>query len=293
MLDKRIVLFASLLLIGAAAPLAIAQGPGEVPENPGPPDCLPQNVVDNEDVRVWFHGFKGQLKVWSKDNGSLDGGYQYKTLSITELDEDGDEAAWFNYERAYPQSATCDIEEDDTFLNITYTVDGAVRALPGDGPSVGDVTVTFEYHFNKTDDSAKFDLMVEEWPWQEEGTLAYGFEATSEEWTIEPADNGLGFEDEDGQAQASITWAENATATYEDEHTEEALVESTVDATDHHATVDLEFTNVTAEYVELDYDPTVGVGPYIIVANHLLTEDDLSFPEPVHGLFWAAATAVL
>lgn len=282
-MKQTIATVAAVMLLSGAIP-ALAQGPGDPPGGDGPPSspagCQPGEVVDNEDLRIWFQGKKGQLQVFKKNssNDGIEGKYQYKQIEIVELDEANETVARLNLENAEPMSSDCSVERSGNWVNVTYEVTDEVRT-PGedDGPTVGQADVVFVYHFNTTDDSAKFDLNIQEWPWQstEEHELAYGFDVTSD-WVIEPAENGLGFRDnETGESEAFIEWAPNATAHYEDGHNETALVDSNTTGSDHHVTTQLRFTNVTAGYVELDYDPTVAVGPYVIVADVLVPMTDV------------------
>lgn len=287
---RKSMLLALTLVLTAAVP-AVAPGHGQAgaasSNADAHPACLPNRaVVDNEDVRIGFHGAKFKIQVFKKNSttGGNDGMYQYKSLGIDELGEDNETLASLNLGNAEPKDSTCTIEENRNWVNVTWTATEPVRTPgEGDGPTVGDATVELVYHFNKTDDSAKFDLNVTSWPWQSDNSeLDYEFEVESE-WVIEPAENGLGFRDEDtGEPEAFITWAPNATATYEDDHEEEAIVDANTTGSDHRTTTSLRFTNVTAGYVELDYDPTVAVGAYIIVADLLVPLADL--PSPVRRL---------
>ncbi len=271
----RMILPITLLLaIGAAAP-AIAPGNAQAA---GHPACLPGDVVDNDDVRIWFHGAKFQLQLFKKNvsTGSVDGMYQYKSMEISEVASDNTTLATLKLENAEPQSSTCTVEEQGEWVNVTYTSSETVRATDDGSAFVGEATVELVYHFNKTDSSAKFDLNVQDWPWQgDDSELSYGFDVASE-WLIEPAENGLGFRDADtGEPEAFVEWALNATASYDDGHDETAIVESTTTGSAHATSTSLQFTNVTAGYSELDYDPRIAAGPYVIVANILIPLADL------------------
>lgn len=287
MLRTRAVTLALLLLVTVLAPLtAVSTGPPD--GNVGDPACDPGDVADNEDVRIWFHGKKGKLKVYKKNQSTdgIDGMYQYKQLGVTELDADNDTVATLNLEDAQPLSSTCTVEREGDWVNVTYNVTDTVRTVADDGPDDETAQVGFTYHFNTNSSEAKFDLAVREWPWHADGDLAYDFEVTSEQWVIEEAENGLGFKDNDtGEREAFIQWAPNATAKYEDGHEEEAVVNSTVEGGDHHVTVDLQFTQASAGYEELLYDPTVAVGPYLIVGDLLV-----AVPKPVERLQAAVGT---
>lgn len=274
----------AILLFSAAAIPAIAQPPTpDPPEDPGPPDCLPQDVVDNDEIRIWFHGMKSKLKLFkmNESSGEVEGSYHYQSMVVNELDEDNNTLATMRLNNAEPQSSTCEIEESGNWTNVTFSTPETVRNAQG-GP-VGEAVYEFVYHFNHSDDSAKFDLNIQEWPWQDDGEeLAYEFDVTSS-WEIEPAENGLGFENETtGENEAFIEWAPNATAYYEDGHNETAVVDSETNGTDHHVTTTLQFTQATPGYIELDYDPTIASGPYIIVLDVLIPLTDL--PKPVQRL---------
>ncbi len=251
----------------------------------GPESCKPSTTLENDDVRIWFQGKKGFVKVFKKaDGGGNEGMYQYKTKAIVELDGDGNEVARMNLQRAYPQTSTCTIEETDEFVNMTITITDAVRAAG----EVGSATVTFAYNFNKSADGAKFDLFVNDWPWQGNGTLAFDFDVQSPNYDFEVASNGIGFEDSDGNQTGYIDWALNATAKYADGHNETAVVDSNTTVTGNTANVRLEFTGVSADYTELEYDPWAGVGRYIIVGSLLLAESSLPLPPAVRGLVFDA-----
>lgn len=266
------------------AGLSVAQPPGEDGNDPA---CDPGAIVDNEDLRIWFHGKKGQLQVFKKnDSGDgIDGMYQYKQLAIREVDEDDQTVATLVLEDAEPMDSSCEVERSGEWTNVTYTVTDEVRTAADDGPETDTADVTFVYHFNENSSDAKFDLLVEGWAWEDDDghELAYDFEATSGEWDIETAENGLGFRDnETGESEAFIEWAPNATARYDDGHEEQANVTSSTTGDQDHVEVTLRFTDVTAGYVELDYDPTVAVGPYLIVADILVPATIV--PEPVQGV---------
>lgn len=280
-----IVALIAIALFSAAAVPAIGQPdpdpdpgpPGEVPG--GQPDCLPQDIVDNEDVRIWFHGMKSKLQLFKKNNssGEVEGSYHYQSMVVNELDEDNNTLATMRLNNAEPQDSTCDVEASGNWTNVTFSTPETVR--DADGGPLGTAVYEFVYHFNHSDDSAKFDLNIQEWPWQEEGEeLDYEFDVTSD-WVIEPAENGLGFENEStGENEAFIEWAPNATAHYDDGHNETAIVDSETSGSDHATTTSLRFTNVTAGYTELDYDPTVASGLYIIVLDVLIPLTDLPKP---------------
>lgn len=271
-------LAAALLLVAAVAPLTTVTTAKE--ENVGDPACDPGAVVDNEDLRIWFHGKKGQLQVFKKNDSDdgIDGKYQYKQMAIVE--RDGNETvAELLLEDAEPMSSSCTVERSGDWVNVTYNVTDRIVTPGDDGPDTETATVGFVYHFNTNSSEAKFDLVVEDWAWQSDGELAYDFEVTSD-WEIERAENGLGFRDnETGEREAFIRWAPNATAEYEDGHEEQANVTSSIEGGDHHVDVRLRFTDASPGYVKLTYDPTVAVGPYLIVADVLV-----AVPEPTDRL---------
>lgn len=271
----------ALALIGATAVPALAPDAGPAastseqpgpPTDPGAPDCGPSFVAENDDVRLWFHGTKAFVKTFVKDEdgNGLEGMYETTSEAIVERDDNAT-VAELNLERAYPQSSTCTVEENGTHVNITYEVtDAAVREPGEDGALLGTADVTFAYRFNKSADGAKFDVVIEDWPWQGDGELAYDFDVDADGFTIEAAENGVGFRDAEGDAEGFISWAPNATARYEDGHEEEAIVDSTTQVDGSHADIRLRYTNVTEGYVELVHDPWLGTGAYVIVGPLLI-----------------------
>lgn len=256
----------------------------------GPTSCKPGNVFENEDMRIWFHGKKGFVKVYDTSGSEGDGGdhYAYHTGEIVETDADGARVARMNLERAYPQTSGCVIEETDAWVNMTLTVTDDVK---GEGGDLGEATVTFVYHYNKTARGAKFDLFVDAWPWQSaDGELSYAFDVETSNGTVETAENGVGFRDSEGASQGYIEWAPNATARYADGHEEMAIVDGEASGNGTgRAQVVLRFTNVTAGYDALEYDPWVGVGEYVIVAGRLvgLAPVEALLPRGVTGLLRA------
>ena len=263
--DMRLVVPVIIAMSLTLVPFAVST-PADV--GGGHPDCNPNLALENDQVKIWFQGHKGHIKVFdNNESTNSTGHYTYNTGSVDELDADGNVIASLDLGRAYPHTSSCTIEETEEFVNVTFTVTEDVQA---DHDVVGQATVTIDYNFNKSANGAKFDLLVEDWPWQGDGTLGYAFEVKAAGYTIEDAENGLGFRDEDGNSAGYIEWAPNATAYYDDGHNETALVDSTVDNDGTEADVFLEFTNVTAGYNELVYDPWVGVGDYIIVLGILI-----------------------
>lgn len=253
-----VVLFAAL----AAAPLVPAVGAAPSRE------CKPGVAFQNDDVRVWFHGHKDLFKVFdtnsSEDSGS---GWQYATSALEERDANGALVATMNLQRAFPQTSSCVVEESADFVNMT------LRVTDGLEGHAGTASVDFTFHFNKTSHGVKFDLDVVEWPWSDGAnhTLDFAFQVdASGNGTVEPASNGVGIRDGNGVARGYLEWAPNATARYADGHEETATVNATTDASGNHADVTLAFTNVTAGYTRLAYDPWMGAGDYVVVAGVLV-----------------------
>lgn len=239
--------------------------------------CGPDTAFENERVRIWFQGFKGNIQVWNKSQGSEEseaGKYQYKTSAIVEHDGES-EVARMNLNAAFPKSSECSVEETDETVTLTLKVTDDVGPP---GQSLGEASVTFVYHFQKSDNGAKFDLLVEDWPWQSEvSELAFDFQVTvSEDQTLEPAENGIGIRDPSGEPVGMISWGPEATARYEDGSEQTAAVVANTDTSEAStAKVDLRFTGVTAGYDELDYDPWVGIGRYLILGGLVLLDDSL------------------
>ena len=229
--------------------------------------CQPGVVFQNDDVRVWFHGHKDFFKVFDT-NGTDDQGshWSYATRAIEELDADGEVVARMNLGGAFPQTSECLVVETEDAVNMTLRVTDGLEA------HAGEATVTFTFHFNKSSHGAKFDLQVDQWPWSEGAnhTLAFAFDLHASGATAEAASNGVGFRDANGVSRGYVEWAPNATATYADGHEETALVNSTVEASGGNADVTLRFTNATAGYESLVYDPWIGSGDYLVVGNVLV-----------------------
>lgn len=265
-------------------------GPGDGGPPPGAGEgrnggstCLPGDAFESDDVRIWFHGDKAQVKVFDKDENGHVKVYQYKAFQFAELDDDDNTLAWMNLERASQLESSCGTSEDETFVNITFVATDTV--YEASGHPIGQATVTWEYHFNKTSDTAKFDILLNDWPWQADGSeLAYLFEIETD-LTMETAENGIGFRDDDGEARGFIEFAMNATARYDDGHQEEAIVDSHVGPGSGEADglVSLRFTNATAGYHELEYDPWIGSGGYVIVGGILMIGTH-RLPEPVREI---------
>lgn len=238
------------------------------------PACKPGDVFENGDVRIWFQGTKGFVKVFDAnasregEEGGEGSHYAYTTGEVVELGADGARLAWMGLENAYPKTGACAIEETDETVDLTFSVTDDVRAPGG---RVGEATVVFAYHFNKTAQGAKFDLRVVAWPWQSgDGLLAYSFDVQASGATLEAAENGVGVRGEDGASRGYVEWAPNATATYADGHEETSLVNATSRVSGGRAEVTLRFTNVTAGYARLDYDPWAGVGEWVVLGGRLV-----------------------
>ncbi|MFA5890237.1 MAG: hypothetical protein WDA27_04670 [Actinomycetota bacterium] len=269
---RRII---STLILAVAVVAAPAAG---VPSS----GCGPNTAFENEQVRIWFQGFKGHIKV---ENVSAEGSsFDVKTVALTE--RAGDQVlGLMNLERAYPQDASeCTVTQEGDEIVIAFGVTADVRA-PGEGAqggdrgAVGQARVRFVFHFNTADNGSKFDLSVEDWPWQStESTLDFDLNLIVEDATIEPAQNGVGFRDSDGNPRGYFAWDPEFVATYSDEHEETGTVESTTTAEGGVAGVHLEFAGVTAGYRSLFYDPWMGVGPYVVVGQLLLGDRLLVSP---------------
>lgn len=221
-------------------------------------------------MRIWFHGLKGFVKVFDTNVSTGETAhFDYKTGEIVELAEDNATLAHMNLERAFPQTSGCTIVETDEFVNMTLTITDDVKSTGG---VVGEASVDFVYHFNKSSHGAKFDLHISDWPWQSDASeLAYAFDVHASEGQLVPAENGIGWQDSEGNARGYIEWASNATATYADDHEETAVVdaETTLDG-DQNARVELRFTQASAGYDVLEYDPWAGAGAWIIVGVVLI-----------------------
>jgi hypothetical protein len=268
------------------AALAIPSSPATAPTS-----GKPGFAYQSEDLSVWFHGKKGFVKVFrgnqsDPDNSSV---YSYHTGAIVERDAANRTLAIMNLERAYPQSSNCTITDDGEFVNMTITITDDVKAVgrgnslathghashparggTGTPSSLGQATVSFVYHFNKTSNEAKFDVDLAGWPWLGGVGLAYQFSVDAEGATVQTADNGVGIVNATGAQVGFIEWADHATVTYADDHEEEAGVESNATSDGGHAAVTLAFTDVDPGYVSLAYDPTLGVGLWLIVGGHLV-----------------------
>jgi len=235
-----------------------------------PESCKPGVAFQSDDVRIWFAGHKGFFKVFDT-NGSEDEGpthFDYQMGGVSEFTDDNAALATMSLDEAFPQTSTCEIVETEEFVNMTISITDDVR---DGGHRIGTATVDFVYHFNKSSNGAKFDLFVEDWPWQgEETELAYDFRVHAANGELSEAENGIGYSDENGNPRGYIEWAPNATAIYEDEHEETAIVDSETANDGQNAHVNLRFTNVTAGYTLLEYDPWMGSGFWIIVGPLLV-----------------------
>jgi len=265
-------LLALLLLTASLALVPFGTAPAA-----GNAGCKPSEVLENDQVAIWFQGKKEFVKVEDKaDNGS----YFYKSGDIAEL-SDGAPVRVMNLEQAFPQSSSCEVASDDSFVNITIHVVGTVRDAAG-GP-VGEASVTFVNHFNRSSLGSKFDLRVDSWPWAANSAghvLAYDLQLTAGDLTLQPADNGVGIVNGAGDQVGYVEWAPNATAAYTDGTQQEANVTSSSTGSEHELAVQLRFDNVRAGYTGLEMDPWFGVGNYLIVAGHLVGLADLEAAAP-------------
>lgn len=109
--------------------------------------CTPGEIVDNEDRRIQFHGQKGQLQDFEKNdaNEGSDGMYQYKTISIEEQNGDNETIEGLDLERAHPQASTSTVEQDgnDIVSDPLADADGSLFAVSNWRPFPGMVGVTF------------------------------------------------------------------------------------------------------------------------------------------------------
>jgi len=241
--------------------------------------CGPSTAFENEDVKIWFQGFKGHFKIDNKTNGLS---YDVQTDSISERVGDGT-VATMDLGHAFPkQTDTCTVEEADGVVTVTFSVTADVKragvADAGGGANVlGAATATYIVHFDTADNGSKFDLLVDEWPWQAtDSVLAFNVDLTAGEGTtVEAAENGVGFRNADGEAIGSFTWDAAFTARNDDGSEQEGTVESATTIEGANADVDLSFTNVPAGYDELFYDPWMGAGAYLVVGPLLINDGPL------------------
>lgn len=248
--------------------------------------CGPSTAFENDDVKIWFQGFKGHFKI---DNKASNLSYDVKTDALTES-TGGTPTAEINLGRAFPkQTDTCTVETSGDEVTVTFSVTAPVRSSGGEddasangGNTLGEARVTYVVHFNTADSGSKFDLFVDGWPWQsQDGVLDFDFDLTAGEGTlVEPAENGVGFRNADAEPIGSFTWDPEFTARYADDSEQTGTVEATTTTSEagSHADVSLAFTNVTSGYDHLIYDPWMGVGPYVVVGPLLINDG------PVIGL---------
>lgn len=255
------------------AALAVSLVLGSSPVVAVPPSgCGPNTAFENEQVRIWFQGFKGHIKV---QNVSAEGAsFDVKTIALAERADD-QVLGSMNLERAYPQDTSeCSVTQEGDEVTIVYGVAAPVRG-PGDG-KLGDARVEFVFHFNTADNGSKFDLFVEDWPWQSsESTIGFDVTLMAENAVAEPAENGVGFRDFDGTARGYVSWDPEFVATYDDDHEETGTVGSETEAEGGTADVHLEFAGVTPGYQSLLYDPWMGVGSYVVLGPILLGDREL------------------
>lgn len=270
----------SFVIVASFAVLVVA--PGKDGGNRGASEtedaCRPQIALENDRVKLWFQGLRGHVQVFDLSDDTTQQAYTYQTRAVVEI-LDGVPVASLDLGRAWPQASTCTIDEHADGVDITYTVTAQVRSNAAQ--PLGQTRATFAFHYDSTENGAKFDLHVDGWPWQSDASLlAYDFSVRSP-LTIVAAENGVGFRQ--GTApRGYIEWAPNATAHYGDGLNESALVqgETTMGDGNHTADVRLAFTNVTAGYAALQYDPFIGVGEYVIVKGRLVPDGGASWPLP-------------
>lgn len=260
----------SLLLALAAAAIL------PVPSARAANACGPDTAFENDNVKIWFQGFKGHFQIDNKANGLS---YEIQTDEIAER-VGGTPVARMDIGHAFPKETdTCTVEETDGVVTVTFGVTAPVKsanqANAGGGNNViGEATTTFVVHYNTEDDGAKFDLIVDAWPWQaEDSNLAFNLDLRSGEGTTaEAAENGVGFRNADGDPIGSFTWDAAFTARYADDSEQEGTVESATTANGNEADVDLSFLNVTAGYEQLVYDPWMGAGAYLVLGPVLIND---------------------
>ncbi|HLE96130.1 MAG TPA: hypothetical protein VI997_02065 [Candidatus Thermoplasmatota archaeon] len=254
---------------------------------PGKPSCNPSQVFENDEVALWFQGHKEHVQVTNKNSTTGEGTYSYKSREIREVDAANATVRYMNVGRAFPQSSTCEIHDSAESAHMWLNVTDAVRNKHGG--EAGSATVSFAWHFNKSDNGAKFDLLVFDWPWADatEGSghrLAYEFTMTAGgALVLEPASNGVGVRNTTGTPVGFVMWAPNATVTYADFTEKTANVTSNTTGGPNEVRVVLTFVDVEPGYVKLDYDPWVGVGKYVIVLDRLIALEPL-LPSEARGL---------
>jgi len=252
-------LLAAAALLALLAPLAWA---------PSGDDgfCLPGSAFENDQVRIWFQGMKGFVQVHDKARDAM---YFFQSERVVELDADGHDARVMSLQNAAPKGSACSVTEDPDGVTLRITTTDTVRE--GTGGPLGEATVTLAYHFNATALGAKFDLVVQDWPWASaDDTLVYDLHMVAGNLALEPAENGVGVRDEDGTAVGYVDWAANATVTYADGSQAEAVVQSGSTGSSDSLDVRLAFTNVAGGYATLDMDPWMGIGDYVIVGGVLI-----------------------
>lgn len=241
--------------------------------------CGPSVAFENDDVKIWFQGFKGHFQIDNKTNGLS---YDVQTDGVSER-ADGVAVTSMDLGHAFPkQTDTCTVEEVDGVVTVTFSVTADVKRVGvadagGGGNVISEATATFIVHFNTEDNGSKFDLLVDEWPWQsEESVLAFNLDLTAGEGTsAEAAENGVGFRDSTGEPIGSFSWDAVFTARNDDGSEQEGTVESATAIEGSSVDVDLSFTNVPAGYDELFYDPWMGAGAYLVVGPLLINDGPL------------------
>lgn len=268
-------------------PLALTPLAGQDAATPNKLSCEPDTFMENEDVRVWFQGLKGHIKVFAEDRDNATGGvYSYKTQRIAEV-VDGEIVAEMDLSHAFPQQSTCVVTSNERATTIAFAVVNDVRST--NGGIVGDATVTFLYRLDHRSSEAKFDLFVNDWPWaRDDSELAFDFQVHST-YTMETAQNGIGFRNGDGTPAGYMEWAPTADVVYEDEREAKSRVASELAKSPNTVDVRLRYAEVDPGYLDLDYDPWLGTGGYDIIDGHLVPDDIAD--RVAQDLYWTAHDA--
>lgn len=263
------------LLILVVAVLACAPAVRALPSS----GCGPDTAFENDQVKIWFQGFKGHVQVQNKGDGQS---YDIATSALSEV-EDGATLASLNLGRAYPQDTdACTVTQDGNVVTVTFAVTADVRAAGGEGETkagnvVGQTKATFVFHFNTEDNGSKFDVIADDWPWTSDTSdLVFALNITAPGATIQPADNGVGFSDAEGTPRGYIDWGDSFTVTYENGESQDGAPAATTTVEGDTAAVSIVFAGVDAGYTNLTYDPWAGVGPFVVVAGRLIGDRDLA-----------------
>lgn len=250
--------------------------------------CEPDTFMENEDVRVWFQGLKGHIKVFAEDRDDATGGvYTYNTQRIAEV-VDGETIAEMDLSRAFPQESTCVVTSNERATTIAFAVVDDVQLASGG--IAGDTTITFLYRLDHRASEAKFDLFVNDWPWaRDDSQLVFDFQVHST-YGMETAENGIGFRDGDGAPVGYMEWAPTAHVEYEDEREDESRVASELTKGPNTVDVRLRYAEVDPGYLDLDYDPWLGTGGYDIIEGRLVPDDIVD--RIAQDLYWTAHDTV-